>query len=252
MWEHIIKNMKKVKEKLYEVDLYEPIQKYFTKKGFEVYGEVKHCDLVAMKEDKLIIVEFKLNLNIELLIQATKRQRLSEAVYIAIPKPKYNMFSKKWKDICFLIRRLELGLIVVSFQNGVAQIDIKFEPSPFDKKKSMKLSRKKRESIIKEVNGRHGDYNVGGSVQTKIMTAYRENCIQIAVFLERTGPKSSKKLQEMGTGERTYSILTKNYYGWFEKIKRGTYAISELGKEELKDYPEQVSYFDEKLISENN
>ncbi|MCJ8008558.1 DUF2161 domain-containing phosphodiesterase [Lederbergia wuyishanensis] len=211
--------------------------------GYEVHGEVHHCDVVALKDDQLIIVELKRSLNIELLIQATKRQRLTDTVYIAIPKPNYSLRTKKWKDICYLIRRLELGLIIVSFQKSGAYAEVKIQPDPFDRNKSMQLSKKKRENLIKEIKGRHGEYNVGGSTQTKIMTAYKENCIHIACCLEKFGPLSPKCLRELGTGDKTLSILHKNYFDWFERVKRGTYIISEKGKNEIKLYPEIVKYY---------
>ncbi|WP_257349729.1 DUF2161 domain-containing phosphodiesterase [Pseudalkalibacillus decolorationis] len=235
--------MKDKNEKRYEVDLYTPIQHYFAGEGYEVYGEVNHCDMIAVKDDELIIIELKLQLSVDLLIQATKRQRLSELVYIAIPQPKYSLRSKKWKDIIHLIRRLELGLIVVSFQKNNTSMDIKIHPAPFDRVKSMKRSKKKRENLLTEMKGRHGDYNVGGSNQTKIMTAYKENCIHIACCLERFGLLSPKDLRQMGTGEKTLSILNKNYYGWFDRIRRGTYSLSEAGISELKEYPELVTYY---------
>jgi len=75
------------------------------------------------------------------------------------------------------------------------------------------------------------------------MTAYKENCIHIACCLEKFGPLSPKNLRELGTGEKTLSILHKNYFGWFERVKRGTYIISEKGKNEIKLYPEIVKYY---------
>jgi len=57
--------MKKDVTKLYEVDLYKPVKDYFTSEGYDVYGEVNDCDVVAVKEDELIIVELKLRLNLE-------------------------------------------------------------------------------------------------------------------------------------------------------------------------------------------
>ncbi|MBW8351087.1 hypothetical protein K0H71_16810 [Bacillus sp. IITD106] len=229
--------------KILEVDLFYPIQNYFKIIGYDVYGEVHHCDVAAVKDDHLIIVELKRSLNIDLLIQATKRQRLTDTVYIAIPKPRFSLRSKKWKDICYLIRRLELGLIIVSFQKSGAYAEVKIHPGPFDRNKSMKLSKKKRDNLLNEIKGRHGDYNVGGSTQTKIMTAYKENCIHIACCLEHFGPLSPKNLRELGTGDKTLSILQKNYNGWFERVKRGTYLISEKGKNDLKLYPEIVNYY---------
>lgn len=244
--------MKNKTAKLYEVDLYKPIQNYFIQLDYEVYGEVNHCDLIAVKENELIIVELKLNLSVELLIQATKRQRLSENVYIAIPKPNYSLYSKKWKNICYLIRRLELGLIIVSFQKSKGQVEIKITPSHFDRKKSMQMSRNERERLFDEIKGRNGDHNIGGSHKTKIMTAYKEICINIACCFEIFGPLSPKALRNFGTGKKTLSILNKNYYGWFTRIKRGTYCISEIGKKEIKEYPQLVHYYSELIESSTN
>ncbi|WP_144548258.1 DUF2161 domain-containing phosphodiesterase [Bacillus sp. X1(2014)] len=238
--------MKETK-KLQEIDLYKPIQTYFVREGYEVYGEVKDCDIVAVKDEELIVVELKLTLSVDLLIQAAKRQRITDKVYVAIPKPKHRLNSKKWTEKCHLIRRLELGLIVVSSPGKRGKAEIIFNPAPFKHRKN-KL---KRESIIKEINGRSADYNVGGSNRTKIMTAYKENCIQIACNLECFGPLSPRRLIQLGTGNNTSSILTKNYYGWFERIKRGTYVITEKGIAEIKEYPELVNYYLTKLSDEN-
>jgi hypothetical protein len=57
------------------------------------------------------------------------------------------------------------------------------------------------------------------------------------------GPLSPRRLIQLGTGKNTPSILTKNYYGWFERIKRGTYVITDKGKTEIKEFPELVNYY---------
>ncbi|MEH7117664.1 DUF2161 family putative PD-(D/E)XK-type phosphodiesterase [Neobacillus vireti] len=229
-------------KKLQEMDLYKPIQTFFVKEGYEVYGEVKDCDMVAVKDERLVVIELKLTLSVDLLIQAAKRQRITDQVYIAIPKPKHRLNSRRWADKCRLIRRLELGLILVSSPSTRAKAEIVFHPSTFDRRKSMTQSKLKRESVWKEINGRSADYNVGGSNRTKIMTAYKENCIQIACCLHHFGPLSPKKLIQLGTGDKTSSILTKNYYGWFDRIKRGTYVITDKGREEIKEYPDLLNF----------
>ncbi|MDX8367917.1 DUF2161 domain-containing phosphodiesterase [Cytobacillus sp. IB215665] len=235
--------------KLFEVDLYKPIQEHFIEQGYEVYGEVNHCDIAAIKDDELVIVELKLNISIKLLIQATKRQRLSDQVYIAIPRPTYSLRSKKWQDICYLVRRLELGLMIVTFKNGTALVEIILAPADFDRKKSMQSSKKKRDLLLTEMQGRHRDHNVGGSKNQKIMTAYKENCIHIACCLERLGQLSTSDLRQMGTGDKTVSILNKNYYGWFERVRRGTYSLSDKGKNELTSYPQLVHYYGELIAN---
>ena len=234
--------------KLQEADLYKPIQTHFLKKGYEVYGEVKDCDMAVVKDDELMIIELKLNLTVDLLIQATKRQRLSDLVYIAIPKPKkYKPRSKRWTDICQLVRRLELGLILVTFSGNRNKVDVVLSPTPFERRKNLGQNKRKRQQLLKEIDGRSADFNIGGSNRTKIITAYRENCIQIASYLEQTGELSPKVLGQMGTGDKTSSILTKNYYGWFDRVRRGVYVISEKGKQEVKEYPELLQYYIDKL-----
>ncbi|MDN4524636.1 DUF2161 domain-containing phosphodiesterase [Fictibacillus fluitans] len=239
--------MKTSKEKRYETDLYMPVRDYFIEKGYEVYGEVHHCDVAMIKEEELVIVELKLTLNVDLLVQATNRQRLTDFVYIAVPKPKYKRNSKKWHDVLHLIKRLELGLLHVSFTKKGAVVETILDPGAFDRKKSQQRYKKRRTKLLEEIRGRNGDYNVGGSSKTKLITAYMETCIYIACLLEEFGPLTPKALRGWGTGDKTLSILNKNYYGWFEKISRGIYSISEKGKKELGDYPEQVTYFQNKM-----
>lgn len=237
--------MTRKKDKLYEVDLFKPIQKHFSKLGYEVFAEVNDCDVVARKDEELIIVELKLNLTVELLVQATNRQRLSDQVYIAIPKPKYKTRSKKWHDLCHLIKRLELGLIVVNFLKSGAKLEVVFPPQPFSRQKSVQSYKRKRDALVRELNGRYMNHNIGGSHKSKIMTAYKESCIHIAYCLERFGPLSPKNLRQMGTGEKTLSILSKNYYGWFVRVERGVYDLSTHGRKELPTFPEITKHFHE-------
>ncbi|MCD7035160.1 DUF2161 family putative PD-(D/E)XK-type phosphodiesterase [Metabacillus sp. GX 13764] len=233
-----------MKEKRYETDLYEPVRRYFMKKGFAVNGEVNHCDVTALKDDELAIIELKLHLNVELLTQAVERQRMTDLVYIAIPKPKMRLRSKKWLAICHLIKRLELGLILVQFrENGTAAVEVAISPARFDRKKSLQRGKAKRKKLLQEISGRNGDYNVGGSSKTKILTAYKENCIHIACLLKEHGTLSPKQLREHGTGAKTLSILNKNYYGWYEKVARGKYTLSQKGTEELAHFPEPAAFY---------
>lgn len=235
--------MERKKDKLYEVDLFKPVQKHFSKLGYDVYGEVNDCDIVGMKDDELIVVELKLTLNVDLLIQATNRQRLADQVYIAVPKPKYKRNSKKWHDMCHLIKRLELGLIIVTFLKSGTKLEVLFSPGPYNRQSSIQSYKRKRKKLIEEINGRKINDNVGGSTQTKIMTAYKENCIHIASCIKRYGPLSPKSLRQMGTGDKTLSILSKNYYGWFKRVERGIYDLTELGKREIIDFPQVVKYY---------
>lgn len=242
----------KTYRKILEKDLFEPLQKYFTGLGFYVHGEVNHCDITASKDDELIIIELKRSLNIDLLIQAAKRQRITENVYVAIPKPGFSLFSRKWRDLCLIVRRLELGLIIVSFNGDEEIVRVVFDPSPFDRKRSMNRNKNKKISISREIDGRHGNYNIGGSPGTKLITVYRENSIHIACCLKKYGQLSTRKLRELGTGEKTLSILNKNFYKWFEKVDKGVYTLSSCGEQALLEYPQLASYYNELINDTQN
>lgn len=234
--------------KLLEIDLYQPVRDYLIRQGYTVNSEVKDCDITAIKDDELIIVELKRSFNATLLIQAVKRQRIADSVYVAIPCPKGSRFTSGWRDMCHLLRRLELGLILVSFIGGKSDVEVVFHPSPFDIQKSRRSGKNKKYSIIQEIDGRHGDYNTGGSCKRKLVTAYRENSIHIACCLDMLGTLSTGRLRELGTGSKTQSILAKNFYQWFERVARGTYTLSQQGKGCLKDYPELTLYYNNEVL----
>lgn len=232
------------KDKILEIDLCKPISDFLINEGYSVRCEVKDCDITAIKGDELIIVELKKNLSVSLLTQAVKRQKTADLVYIAIPKPKKLFANSKWKDICHLIRRLELGLILVSFKGKKSFVEIPINPVPFDREKSKNMNKKKRESIIKEASTRYMDLNIGGSSGKKLVTVYRESAIFIACCLNRQGPLSPKQLRNLGTdSKKTNSILSEDHYGWFERVERGVYSINETGKSALAQYKELADYF---------
>lgn len=215
-----------------EVEISAPIEKYLTDLGYKVRSEVKGCDITAIKDDTLLVVECKKVLSLKLIYQAVDRQEFCDNVYIAIALTDGSKFRNR-KHLLKLLRRLELGLIVVTFLKTKTRIDIVLEPKEYKKRRK----HKRRASILDEMTNRSGNYNKGGSVKTKIMTAYKENSLQIASVLLNNGPLSSKDLKKMGTCEKTYSILYKNFYGWFQKeSKRGQYSITPSGREALATY----------------
>lgn len=236
------------KEKFLEEDLYQPVHDYLVREGYIVYSEVKHCDITAVKDDELLIVELKLSMNLDLILQAANRQRSTDTVYVAVPKPKGGIHSPRWKDICHVLRRLELGLILVTLKKENSYVEVVFHPSPFDRNKSKKSGKKRRYSIIKEMEGRHGNYNTGGSCRKKLMTAYRESAIHIACCLRNFGPLTPKGLRELGTDpKKTRPILADNHYGWFEKVQKGIYMLNGEGIKALEGYPELVVYYMQKI-----
>ncbi len=220
-----------------EEDLYNPIRDYFVEKGFRVNGEVLSCDVTAIKDELLIIIELKKTLSVTLLAQAVDRQRISDLVYVAIPKPIKFKSNGKWKDTLLLLKRLEVGLIFVDLGKKKPIVEIILEPVLFDRGKSISRSKKRREQVLNEINGRKTDLNKGGSSRVKLMTAYRESCLYVACCLDLFGDLSTKQLRALGCdSKKLYGILRNNHYLWFETIEKGIYAITPVGRDALLEY----------------
>lgn len=214
-----------------EVDLYPPIRDYLESQGYTVRGEVLGCDITAVKGDELIVIELKRQIALELLIQAAWRQRLTDSVYVAAPRPEA-MPARKWRGIQHLLRRLELGLILVAFSGRKPRVEVAFHPVPFARKKQPS----QRRAILREIAGRSADLNPGGSTRRKLVTAYREQALRIAWYLDCLGPKSPKALRALGACEKTRAILYDNVYGWFARVDRGLYALDAKGRDGLAEF----------------
>lgn len=108
----------------------------------------------------------------------------------------------------------------------------------------------KKEKVLKdEFEARTGDYNTGGVTREKLMTSYREKAIQIALVLKREGHLSIKDIKDHTGIETASSILQKNHYGWFIRVKRGVYMVSEEAEAEIvkfKTYYDAVKTHDRK------
>ncbi|MGB4649397.1 MAG: DUF2161 family putative PD-(D/E)XK-type phosphodiesterase [Acetivibrionales bacterium] len=231
------------KKPIHETDLYEPIREYLEELGYEVQGEVKGCDLAAVMGDDLIVVEMKTSFNLKLLSQAVKRQRVTDSVYVAIPYPKGGKRTAAWRDMCILLRRLEIGLITVDLAKDGGRVEVHFHPCSFDRLRSLRANKRVRYSIIKEAEGRSGHYNTGGTTRTRLITAYREQAIHIACCMMRYGDMSPAQLRKIGTSPKTPNILRDNYYGWFTRVSRGIYKLEDSAREFLEEYPELAEHY---------
>lgn len=237
------------KETIKEVELYEPVREFLSNRGFAVNSEVLNCDVTALLEELLVVVEMKTSLNLDVVLQAVERQRFADLVYIAVPKNGRILFTKRWKKICHLLRRLEVGLLLVTVNKDFSYVEEALKPIPFDRARSISAAQRKRKNVIKEVSERHGDYNTGGSNKKKLVTSYRESAIQIAVILEKLQSCSIKEIREAGDlPQKTAKILQDNHYGWFAREKRGVYCLTEKGAEELKDYSELAKLYKDRII----
>jgi hypothetical protein len=225
---------------LRETDLCGPIRDYLLAQGYSVRCEVEHCDITATLGEELVVIELKRGFTTDLLIQATQRQRAADAVYVALPRPRgREARSARWRGAQHLLHRLELGLILVSFGEGDPLVEIIFHPLPFEGKRDSR----RRRAILREIAGRSGDHNEGGSTRRKLLTAYRERALRLAYHLAEQGPLSPEALRALGTGDKTQAILARNVYGWFERVERGIYGLKPAGREALDAYPELVARF---------
>jgi hypothetical protein len=223
---------KKSKGALKETELYRPLNEFLTAQGYTVRGEVRDCDLTATKGDELIVIELKTRFCTQLLVQATRRQRAADSVYVAIPRAGFRRCSAHGRGLQHVLRRLELGLILITPHSRFRPVEVIFHPLPYERKRHAPA----RRAILQELAGRSGDYNQGGSTRQKLITAYRENAIAVACGLEQRGPLPPRELRALGTGEKTLSILSANFYGWFERVERGVYALKPAGRAALERY----------------
>lgn len=217
-----------------ETELYLPVKRMFESLGYSVQGEVNNIDVLAIKNDEIVIIELKTAYNLKLILQAIERQRITSMVYIAIPRPAFKKrINKSIKDKEHLLRRLELGLIYIATDVKLPYAQIVFDPKPFHMKHSQSYKRKKL--ILKELSERTGDYNIGGS-NGKLITAYREKALVIVNLLKEHKTLSVREIREKSRNEKAQALLSNNHYGWFERVKKGYYQLSEQGHEAYEIY----------------
>src|SRR5262249_29475696 len=122
-----------------------------------------------------------------------------------------------------LCRLLGFGLLSV-FASG--KVEVLVEPVPWRPRRDAK----RRSRIVEEHRRRLGDPAAGGSTRLPIMTAYRQQALACAAALAR-GPSRPRDLKA-GMPDAA-KILLSNVYGWFVRVERGVYALSDGGKAAL-------------------
>jgi len=214
-----------------ETALYLPIKSFLEAAGYTVKGEIGGCDLVGLNDGEppvVVICELKMTFNLELILQAVDRAAASDEVWIAArvsAKGKGREGDRRFRDLC---RRLGFGMLAVSDNDLV---DIIVSPvAPMPRKNARRRSR-----LVEEHRRRKGDPALGGSTRKPIMTAYRQQALACAAAIEN-GLQRPKDMRD--ATPKAPQILRDNVYGWFERIDRGIYALTELGTEALKRWPE--------------
>jgi hypothetical protein len=265
--------------KLKETDLYPPLAAYLEQAGYTVHAEVQSTDIAARRGEELLLVEMKLRFNLDVLLQAAEKQGAADKTYIAVPVHGRRTWPPRWSAIKELLGRLGIGIFFVRFVKGEppqAQMILQAEnPGLKDK---LRKKNKVRAGLIREMEGRPANFNTGGSVGKKLVTAYLVISLRVALLLRknrgtqelpaktslREPPKgllarslkvrresrakksqglSVKALRELGAPENCAYILQKNYHGWFIRKSRGVYTLTPAGEEALVEYAAVVKSF---------
>lgn len=237
-----------------ESDLFEPVKEYFTSLGYDVQGEVNSCDLAANKNGEMVIAELKTGFCLKLIYQALERQSLTDLVYVVIPRPKKGAKGSQWRNMIKLMKKLNIGIITVALDSPLKTIEVVLAPQINEG--SHKNARKKSE-LIREMNSRNMHTSTGGVSRTKILTAYREKSIFVFCVMEILGSASPSSVARLTGIENAGYILSRNHYGWFKKVSKGIYSLSDKSpqKSDETEFSEAFDFYRKKaaeLISQNN
>ena len=206
-----------------EVDLYLPVKSFLERQGYEVKGEVRGCDVVAVRADEPpVIVELKRAFGLGLMLQGIDRLAITDHVYLAVGD-----WPRRLSDIRKLCRRVGLGLMVVSRR----RVEVIEDPIPYRPRKSPQ----RRTLLLGEHARRRGDPNRGGVTRVPIVTAYRQEALRCAERLV-AGPMTIAALRAGGDVPNVARILQQDVYGWFTRVGRGTYELNPTGAEGVRRF----------------
>lgn len=221
--------------KLRETDLYAPVKALLEGQGYRVKGEVGAADVVAVRgEEDPVVVELKTGFSLSLFHQAVKRQAITDAVYVAVPRGPAKTFHKALRANKALCRRLGLGLMTVRLKDALVEIHI--DPAPYRPRKS----KGRKERLLKEFARRVGDPNEGGATRTGLMTAYRQDALRCVKILSENGPTKAALVARATQVEHARRLMADNHYGWFDRIETGIYALSPKGESAVADYAGEI------------
>ncbi|WP_425073238.1 DUF2161 domain-containing phosphodiesterase [Sagittula sp. S175] len=210
-----------------ESELYGPVKALLERQGYTVKGEVGAADMVALRDDDApVIVELKLKLSLSLFHQAVTRLKVTDHVYIAVPKPSGRTARRALKDNLSLCRRLGLGFITV-LEDG--RVEVQCDPGPY----APRQDKRKAARLLREFHALRGDPNDGGATRHGIVTAYRQDALACAAFLIEHGSSRGQDVARATGVTRATTVMRDNHYGWFEKVEKGVYGLTAEGQNGL-------------------
>ncbi len=210
-----------------ETELYHPVKSFLESQGYTVKAEVNACDVVALRGNEApLIVELKTSFSLALVLQGIERQRLSDNVYLAVPP--FAGRGARRKEAVALCRRLGLGLLAVR-PGESSFVEALLDPAEYrPRKRKPALGR-----LLREFQLRVGDPNTGGSSRRTIITAYRQDALRCAAYLDQNGPSRAASVATATGVAKAGQIFLKDYYGWFERAAetpRGVYHLTPKGR----------------------
>jgi hypothetical protein len=213
-----------------ESDLYLPLKRLLESQRYEVKGEVHDCDVLAVRGTEApVVVELKVSLNLDVILQAVERLSLTPNVYIGVPA-NCGALKRRRKPTIKLLRMLGLGLMVMHPNHGSGSASVLLDPGGYVPRKS----KRRQARLLGEFSRRVGDPNLGGTDRRRgIMTAYRQRAIEIARFLHQNGPTKASHVAQAVQEPKARAFLYKDVYGWFDRTSLGVYALSPRGLREV-------------------
>lgn len=218
-------------DKQREADLYSPIKAYLQRQGYEVKGEVGAVDVVARRgDDPPLIIELKLGFSLSLFHQGIDRLTVSDLVYVAVPHKPGKPFQRALKDNVKLARRVGLGVMTVRLRDG--HVEVQADPGGYVPRKSAK----KADRLLRAFDRLQGDPNDGGATRHGIVTGYRQDALRCARFLAVHGPSAGATVKEWAEVPTATRIMADDHYGWFRRVSRGVYDLTEAGRKGIADF----------------
>jgi hypothetical protein len=217
-----------------ESSLYLPVKRFLEKLGFEAKGEICGCDLVAVRDGEppvVVIGELKLTFTLELILQAVDRTAACDEVWLAVRASRRGRGREHDSRARKLCRLLGFGLLCVSARG---RVDVLVEPVAWRPRRDGK----RRSRIVEEHRRRQGDPVAGGSTRQPIMTAYRQQALACAATLAHGAARPRDLKPALPDAPK---ILLRNVYGWFDRVERGSYALSDSGRAALVRWGDQIT-----------
>lgn len=214
-----------------ETSLYAPVKAFLESLGFAVKGEVGGCDLLALRagDPPLVVIgELKMSFNLELVLQGVDRAAACDEVWLAArvsDRGKGRESDARFRNLC---RRLGFGMLGISASGTV---EVLVSPAAAVPRKDAK----RRSRLVEEHRRRRGDPAQGGGSRVPVMTAYRQRALACAAALA-DAPLRPRDLA-LAVPDAA-AILQRDVYGWFERVSRGVYGLTEAGQGALRRWPQ--------------